>query len=85
MGTGRVLGHIWTQEGCRGTCSPKECQDTYGHLKGARAHMSTGMVPGHTSAPEGCPGTYGYWNGAQAHVGTGKNARAKIDTVKSTR
>ena len=38
-----------------------------------------------TSAPEGCPGTYGYWNGAQAHVGTGEIARAKIDTVKSTR
>ena len=71
-----VSRHIWVPEGCPGK---------HLHWNGFRSHMSTGMVPEHTSAPEGCPGTYGYWNGAQAHVGIGKNARAKIDTVKSTR
>ena len=47
--------------------------------------MGTGMVPRHMWALEWCPGTYGHWKGAQAHVDTGKNARAKIDIVKSTR
>ena len=65
--------------------APEWFPDAYEHRNGARAHFGTGRVPGHIWPLEWCPGTYGHWKGARAHVDTGKNARAKIDTVKSTR
>ena len=81
MGTGRVPKHMWAPEGCPGT---------YGHQNGARINIGTRRVHGHIWKPEWSPGTYVHRKGARAHkyrahVDTGKNARANIDTVKSTR
>ena len=38
MGTGMVPRHMWALEWCPGT---------YGHWRGAQAHMGTGRVPRH--------------------------------------
>ena len=70
MGTGKVLSHIWAPEGCRGTCSPEECPGTYGHQKGARAHMGTRKVPGNIWAPEWCPDKYRHRKGARGLMET---------------
>ena len=98
--TGRVPGIIWVQKWSTGKYRHRNdvqahmgagrvCRQmfpvTYEHRNGARAHFGTGRVPRHVWVVEWCPGTYGHWKGARAHVDTGKNARAKLDIVKSTR
>ena len=53
----------------------KGCPGIYGHRNGARAHLCTGMVPGHKWALEGYLVTYGHRKGGWARLGTGKVPR----------
>ena len=63
--------NVWAPEGCPAHLGTRRVPGTFGHRKGAQAHMCSAMVPGHIWAKEGCPVTFGHRKGARAHMGTG--------------
>ena len=71
IGTGMMSGHIYTPEGCLGTCGNRMGAGAHSHRKIVQAHIGTNGARAHMGTTR-VLGIYGHRNGAWEHMGTGK-------------